>query len=346
MDNNKTVSEDKKCDKTDSEIDGTNDKNDIKTPQKTTENSEEQYTNTINFTEEIKQNKINKNNEPHCKFEVIYDENDIIPGQKEYEYVQDFTLTEDIISNAKEIVDANKDFSVEKMQHLEEQKRSWEKFYKFNKTNFFKDRHYLTDEFFELKEDQRKKITLLDAGCGVGNSFYILIRRVPNLHVYAFDFSQRAVNMAKTHPIYEQEKHRINLTSLDLVNDDIPYEPCDYGILMFVLSAIKPEYHVKVVKKLYHKLKEGAILYFRDYCRYDLTQLRFAQRGTNKVGDNLYMRKDNTLSYYFDKLDAEKLFKENGFKIVESNLICRQIENRKEKKVMQRLWLQMKLRRE
>ena len=60
-------------------------------------------------------------------------------------------------------------------------------------------------------------------------------------------------------------------------------------------------------------MNKGAILYFRDYARYDLAQLRFAQRKKNKVGDNLYMRKDKTLSYFFKKEEIEKLFIECGF---------------------------------
>jgi methyltransferase-like protein 6 len=38
---------------------------------------------------------------------------------------------------------------------LDFQLKNWEKFYKFNKTNFFKDRHYILREFLELKDDER-----------------------------------------------------------------------------------------------------------------------------------------------------------------------------------------------
>jgi len=40
-------------------------------------------------------------------------------------------------------------------------------------------------------------IKLLDIGCGVGNTFYPLIEKKQNLIVRAFDFSKRAVSMAK-----------------------------------------------------------------------------------------------------------------------------------------------------
>ena len=295
--------------------------------------------NEINIKEDKKE-KEKENNEE----EEIYEEGHY--PKKEYEYVHDFEWNEDLEKEAKEIIKENSDNMESFEEFIDNQSKNWEKFYKFNKTNFFKDRHYILEEFLELKNDKRDKITLLDMGCGVGNSFYPLLTRLPNLYVNAFDFSKRAVNMSKTHPMYEKEKHRINVYDLDLVKDDIPNKNNDYGILMFVLSAIKPEEHEKVVEKISKVINKGGILYFRDYARYDMAQLRFAKRKKNKVGDNLYMRKDKTLSYFFDKNEIEKLFIKYGFSIVNSNLICRLIENRKENKKMHRLWLQIKFKKE
>lgn len=303
---------------------------------------EENNINKINLKdEEKKEEKIIKEiNEE----EEIYEEGHY--PKKEYEYVHDFEWNEDLEKEALEIIKENSDNMESFEEFIDTQNKNWEKFYKFNKTNFFKDRHYILEEFIELKNDKRDKITLLDMGCGVGNSFYPLITRLPNLYVNAFDFSKRAVNMAKTHPMYEKEKHRINLYDLDLVKDEIPNKNNDYGILMFVLSAIKPEEHEKVIEKISKVINKDGILYFRDYARYDMAQIRFAKRKKNRVGDNLYMRKDKTLSYFFDKNEIENLFKKYGFSIVNSNLICRLIENRKEHKKMHRLWLQIKFKKD
>ena len=276
--------------------------------------------------------------------EEVYEEGNY--PKKEYEYVHDFEWNEDLEKEAIKIINENNDNMESFEEYMDTQNKNWEKFYKFNKTNFFKDRHYILEEFIELKNDKRDKITLLDMGCGVGNSFYPLLIRLPNLYVNAFDFSKRAVNMSKTHPLYEKEKSRINIYDLDLVKDDIPNKNNDYGILMFVLSAIKPEEHEKVIEKISKVINKGGILYFRDYARYDMAQLRFAKRKKNRVGDNLYMRKDKTLSYFFDKNEIENLFKKHGFSIVNSVLICRLIENRKENKKMHRLWLQIKFKKE
>ncbi len=54
------------------------------------------------------------------------------------------------------------------------------------------------------------------------------------------------------------------------------------------------------------------------------------------------MRKDKTLSYFFDKEEIENLFKKFNFEVKDSKLICRVIENRKDNKKMHRLWLQIK----
>ena len=299
---------------------------------------EENNINKINLKDEEKQEEkiIKENNEE----EEIYEEGHY--PKKEYEYVHDFEWNEDLEKEALEIIKENSDNMESFEEFIDTQNKNWEKFYKFNKTNFFKDRHYILEEFLELKNDKRDKITLLDMGCGVGNSFYPLITRLPNLYVNAFDFSKRAVNMAKTHPMYEKEKHRINLYDLDLVKDEIPNKNNDYGILMFVLSAIKPEEHEKVVEKISKVINKDGILYFRDYARYDMAQIRFAKRKKNRVGDNLYMRKDKTLSYFFDKEEIENLFKKFNFEVKDSKLICRVIENRKDNKKMHRLWLQIK----
>jgi methyltransferase-like protein 6 len=86
-------------------------------------------------------------------------------------------------------------------------KRNWDLFYKANKTNFYKDRHYIKFEFKEMADQmealQNKgssdtQLVLLDAGCGVGNGFYPLFREYPGLlKVHCCDFSPRAVDFVK-----------------------------------------------------------------------------------------------------------------------------------------------------
>lgn len=76
-----------------------------------------------------------------------------------------------------------------------------------------------------------------------------------------------------------------------------------------------------------------------------MAQIRFATRKSNKIDTNLYMRNDNTLAYFFSKEEVEKLFEKCGFVLIESKMICRLIENRKDNKKMYRLWLQSKFKK-
>lgn len=73
------------------------------------------------------------------------------------EYVQDFIWTPEMEENARKIIEENAEIIEEDVlkETLHVQNKNWEKFYKFNKTNFFKDRHYILREFSELKDDER-----------------------------------------------------------------------------------------------------------------------------------------------------------------------------------------------
>ena len=261
-------------------------------------------------------------------------------GVKKYDFVSDFQWTKEMEENAKKIVDENTNIIQDKFLMLQE--RNWNKFYKHNTTNFFKDRHYILAEFPELSKDDRDLIKFLDVGCGVGNSFYPLLEKKNNMIVKGFDISSKAIEMAKTHKLYNDKQ--IEIIPLDVVKDEIPesFKEADYSILMFVLSAIMPEEYKQVLTKIYDSLKNNGILYFRDYCRYDMAQLRFSLKGKNKIQDNLYIRHDKTLAYYFDQKEIEDLCKSIGFEVVESKVICRMIKNRKLNKEMHRLWLQIK----
>ncbi|XP_052589612.1 tRNA N(3)-methylcytidine methyltransferase METTL6 isoform X6 [Peromyscus californicus insignis] len=88
-----------------------------------------------------------------------------------------------------------------KQQKLEkEAQKNWDLFYKRNSTNFFKDRHWTTREFEELRscrEYEGQKLTLLEAGCGVGNCLFPLLEEDLNIFAYACDFSPRAVDYVK-----------------------------------------------------------------------------------------------------------------------------------------------------
>jgi hypothetical protein len=82
------------------------------------------------------------------------------------------------------------------------------------------------------------------------------------LRLYGFDFAKTAIALIKKSPLYDNNKLTVEVC--DLVKDNIPDFPSpDLASLIFVLSAIAPENHKDVVKKVFGFLKPGSILYFR-----------------------------------------------------------------------------------
>jgi hypothetical protein len=88
----------------------------------------------------------------------------------------------------------------------------------------------------------------------------------------------------------------------DLVKDEIPayFEKGDLVTLIFVLSAVAPESHFGVIKKIYDWMKPDSYFYFRDYGRYDFGQLNMSRKGNRKLKDNFYAKNDGVCVYYFD----------------------------------------------
>ncbi|XP_032486189.1 tRNA N(3)-methylcytidine methyltransferase METTL6 isoform X2 [Phocoena sinus] len=123
-----------------------------------------------------------------------------------------------------------------KQQKLEkEAQKNWDLFYKRNSTNFFKDRHWTTREFEELRT------------CREQNPLYDTER----CKVFQCD-----------------------LTKDDLL-EHVPPESVDVVMLIFVLSAVHPDKMHLVLQNIYKVLKPGKSVLFRDYGLYDHAMLRF-----------------------------------------------------------------------
>ncbi|XP_053215147.1 tRNA N(3)-methylcytidine methyltransferase METTL6 isoform X1 [Podarcis raffonei] len=236
-----------------------------------------------------------------------------------------------------------------KQQKLEkEAQKNWDLFYKRNSTNFFKDRHWTTREFEELKacrEFEDQKLTILEAGCGVGNCLFPLLEEDLNIFAYACDFSPRAVEYVKQNPLYDAQ--RCKAFQCDLTKDDIlenvPSDSVDVVTLIFVLSAVHPEKMHLVLHNLYKVLKPGKCVLFRDYGLYDHAMLRF--KSTNKLGENFYVRQDGTRSYFFTDDFLAELFLSVGFEQVVNEYVLRETVNKKEGLAVPRVFLQSKFRK-
>lgn len=226
-----------------------------------------------------------------------------------------------------------------------EAQKNWDLFYKRNSTNFFKDRHWTTREFEELKscrEFENQRLIMLEAGCGVGNCLFPLLEEDPHLFVYACDFSPRAIQFVKQNPCYNPDTckaFQCDLTEDDLT-DNIPADSVDVATLIFVLSAIHPDKMHLAVKNIFKVLKPGGCVLFRDYGINDHAMLRF--KNGNKLGENFYVRQDGTRSFFFTTEHLQLLFTKAGYREVCNEYVLRETVNKKEGLCVPRVFIQSK----
>ncbi|KAK5861706.1 hypothetical protein PBY51_017162 [Eleginops maclovinus] len=246
----------------------------------------------------------------------------------------------DTLSQEKALVS---DFKLMKLE--KEAQKNWDLFYKRNTTNFFKDRHWTTREFEELKacrEFESQRLVLLEAGCGVGNCLFPLLADDLNIFVYACDFSPRAVEFVKLNPLYCPERccaFQCDLTKDDL-RGDVPEGSVDVVTLIFVLSAVHPDKIKLALQNINRVLKPGGIVLFRDYGLNDHAMLRF--KAGSKLGENFYVRQDGTRSYFFSKEFLAELFADAGLLSVSNDYVLRETVNKKEGLCVPRVFLQSK----
>lgn len=221
---------------------------------------------------------------------------------------------------------------------------------------------------------------LLEVGCGVGNAFFPLLDLIPSLFVYALDCSKNAIQVVQNHRSYREQYEAIDAPTAaaaaassstavaaassaavvsapavgrcaawvcDLVADDFPSVlrsgHVDYATLVFVLSAIHPDRMGDVLRKVCASLKPGSgVLFLRDYCHYDLAQLRFAP--TSKLGPQWYVRQDGTRSYFFHLAEIVAMLERAGFEVMEAKVVCKLVRNRKERSEMHRRFVQVRAR--
>ncbi|KAJ2804959.1 hypothetical protein H4R21_001442 [Coemansia helicoidea] len=196
-------------------------------------------------------------------------------------------------------------------KYKDEAARNWDKFYNRNTTNFFKDRHWTDREFEELRPGyafSEQRPVLLEIGCGVGNFIWPVVERNPDVFVYACDFSPRAVGFVTANERYNADRCRAFVCDItkDRLAETIPPHSVDLVSAIFVLSALPPEKQAAAVANIAEILKPGGRVLIRDYGVYDLAQLRF--KPGHKLEDNLYVRQDGTLSYYFSTDRLQELF--------------------------------------
>jgi methyltransferase-like protein 6 len=234
---------------------------------------------------------------------------------------------------------------------MHETAKNWDQFYTRHRTHFFKDRHYMEDEYPDLENARvgGERRTLLEAGCGVGNTVLPLLDSLPSVHFFATDFSPKAIQLLNATQVGPTAKERLHAFVSDMSSENamevwqrhiLSSEPdgVDIVMMIFSLSAVPPERHAQAMDNISKVMKVGGRLLFRDYARCDHTQLKFSTN--NRLEENFYVRQDGTLTYFFDQGALVELFEMHGFKAIESKHIERVIENRSTKETMRRIWIQ------
>lgn len=237
----------------------------------------------------------------------------------------------------------------DKAQYNGNPARYWDLFYRNNKEKFFKDRKWLQVEFpalYEAVKPEAGKVNILEIGCGAGNTMFPVLEanQNPDLRVTGVDFSPRAVELVKTSPSFNPANAHAAVWDLadpeHNLPDGIEENSVDIVVMIFVFSALSPEQWKDAVINLQKIVKPGGRILFRDYGRYDLTQIRF-KKG-RLLDENFYIRGDGTRVYFFTEEELETIF--NDFEKVQIATDRRLIVNRQRRIKMYRVWLQAEWR--
>jgi tRNAThr (cytosine32-N3)-methyltransferase len=224
----------------------------------------------------------------------------------------------------------------------------WNTFYAQHERSFFKDRHWLSAEFPELFVPDS---AVLELGCGAGNTILPLsearktIDSKEELLLHACDFAPNAVELVKSHELYDPSRLHCFLHDLaqDEAFEEIQEGSIDTVICIFVLSALDPTRLPFAFSKIARVLKPDGLLLFRDYGRYDMTQLRF--KPARLIRPDLYFRGDGTAVHYFSNEELAGLAEDVGLEVVRNETDRRLLVNRQRKLTMYRIWIQAKFRK-
>ncbi|QIX00088.1 hypothetical protein AMS68_005605 [Peltaster fructicola] len=232
----------------------------------------------------------------------------------------------------------------------------WDKFYSNNQANFFKDRKWLVQEFpilGEITKADYGSCTLLEVGAGAGNTAFPLLalNQNPALRIHACDYSSKAIDVIRAQEAYTSQAEPVLQADVwDAAGTVLPpgLEPGTVDIIMmiFIFSALSPNQWAQALENAHSLLKPGGKIFFRDYGRGDLAQVRF-KKG-RYLEENFYVRGDGTRVYFFDVDELRDIWTGKHasssasahFSVVDLGVDRRMLVNRQRKIKMYRCWLQ------
>ena len=245
-------------------------------------------------------------------------------------------------------------------EDLNQAASKWDVFYGNHERWFFKDRQWLRGEFKELFYDTEVTVTgedgitkikmpaarrIMEIGCGAGNTVFPIWKERkddPSLeHIYACDFSDKAVELVKSFRDFNGDKMTAFVHDLASEADfPIAEGSLDAITAIFVFSALNPVDLGGAFAKIFKALRPGGLVLFRDYGRFDLTQLRL--KPDRLIDQDFYFRGDGTTVHFFTPEKLKTLAGEVGFTVIEVKNDRRIITNRQRKIKMYRNWIQAK----
>ncbi|KAJ2786086.1 hypothetical protein H4R18_000118 [Coemansia javaensis] len=255
-------------------------------------------------------------------------------------------MNDEFVARAQEVLARDTSTVPEFWQnkYRDEAAKNWDKFYNRNATNFYKDRHWTDREFEELRPGYtfaEKNPVLLEIGCGVGNFILPVLERNPSVYAYACDFSPRAVDYVKASDGYNPDRCHAFVCDItqDQLTDTIPPHSVDIVSSIFVFSALPPEKQAAAVSNIVRVLRPGGRVLIREHGLYDMAQLRF--KPGRKLADNLYVRQDGTLSYYYSTERLRELFVAHGGLVeLDNDYVFRRLTNVKKELDVDRVFVQ------
>ncbi|KAG9510321.1 tRNA N(3)-methylcytidine methyltransferase METTL2, partial [Fragariocoptes setiger] len=230
----------------------------------------------------------------------------------------------------------------------------WNKFYDTHTDKFFKDRKWLFSEFSELiphLEANSGPCHILELGCGVGNTTSVILdaNKNPELMIYSCDISQKAIEILGASIEGQRTSARGAVIPFhkDLTHewsDQDPPRPnnIDFIMMIFTFSAVNPDLMESSLCQITNRyLRAGGMVLFRDYARYDMTQLRF--KPHSYLGNDYYCRGDGTTTFFFTEDRLHQLFSScDSLKRVQLYTDRRLLCNRAKALKMCRCWIQAK----
>ena len=216
----------------------------------------------------------------------------------------------------------------EEKEEEEEYGEVWEKFHVTMGCKFFPRKRYVPLAFPEIGERKERRRALA-LGCGTGSSILAILKYWDHIHVGCVDVSKKAVDVVLDRCKDEDLSSRLLAAEVyDLASEKkiprsiLSHAPYNAFTLIFVLSAIRPKDHIKVLQRTRELgLKGSTLLCFRDYGLYDMTMLRSKKHQVVKLGDEegpprLFRRADGTLRYFFSLEYVRSVFSKAGWECV------------------------------